>query len=179
MNEIITKNKPVIKFLAIFLSSYILLSFLYYLFLSSVNKPDIFTKLLSKQTVFSLNSIGYETHSVLDSTKSTINLFIKGRNIVFIAEGCNAISIMILFLSFVFSFTKKIKPTLLFAFIGLIIIHLANIIRIIILAICLHHYPEYSEYLHNYIFPAMIYGAVFLLWMFWVNSFKKQDLNAV
>jgi len=173
MNAIITKNKPVIKFLAIFLSSYILLSLLYYQFLNSTISPDFFTNLVSEQTINLLNLIGYETNSITNSTNDFINLYVRGKNIAGISEGCNAISIMILFLAFIFSFTKKLKSTLLFALLGLITIHIMNIIRIVILVVCLYHYPQYSEPLHSYIFPAMIYGVVFILWMFWVNSFQK------
>jgi len=173
MNAIIIKNKPVIKFLAIFLSSYILLSLLYYQFLNSTISPDFFTNLVSEQTINLLNLIGYETNSITNSTNDFINLYVRGKNIAGISEGCNAISIMILFLAFIFSFTKKLKSTLLFALLGLITIHIMNIIRIVILVVCLYHYPQYSEPLHSYIFPAMIYGVVFILWMFWVNSFQK------
>lgn len=175
MNTIITKNKPVIKFLAIFLASYILLSILYYLFLNNTSSPDFFTKSVSEQTINLLNLIGYETNSITNSTKDFINLYIRGKNTAGISEGCNAISIMILFIAFIFSFTKRPKPTLLFALLGLIIIHIMNIVRIVILIVCLYHYPEYSEALHNYVFPAMIYGVVFLLWIYWVNSFKKKQ----
>jgi len=174
MNSIIIKNKPVIKFLAIFLTSYMLLSTLYYVFLNSPNSPDSFTKLVSNQTIHLLNFIGYQTNSITEPTNGFISLFVKGENIAGISEGCNAISIMILFLAFVFSFTKKIKPTLLFSVFGVLFIHLMNIIRIVILVICIYHYPEYSDPLHSYVFPAMIYGVVFLLWMYWINSFKKN-----
>lgn len=173
MNPLITKNKPVIKFLAIFLFSYVLLSLLYYLFLNSTNGLDFLTESVSKQTINLLNLIGYETNSITNSTNDFINLYVRGKNIAGISEGCNAISIMILFLAFIFSFTKKIKSTVLFALLGLVIIHIINIVRIVILVVCLFHYPEYSEPLHNYIFPAMIYGVVFILWMIWVNSFQK------
>lgn len=173
MNPLITKNKPVIKFLAIFLFSYVLLSLFYYFFLKTTNSPDLLTESVSEQTINLLNFIGYETYSITNSANDFINLYVRGKNIAGISEGCNAISIMILFLSFIFSFTKKLKPTLLFAFLGLVIIHIMNIVRIIILVVCLYHYPEYSEPLHNYVFPAMIYGVVFMLWMFWVNSFQK------
>ena len=175
MNTIITKNKPVIKFLAIFLSSYTLLSVIYYLFLNNASSPDFFSESVSEQTINLLNLIGYETNSTTNSTNGFINLFVKGKNIAGISEGCNAISIMILFIAFIFSFTKKLKPTLLFSLLGLIIIYIMNILRIVILIICLYHYPEYSSPLHNYVFPAMIYGVVFLLWMYWVNSFKKKQ----
>lgn len=176
MNAIITKNISVIKFLAIFLSSYILLSLLYYLFINNIHNLDFFTESVSEQTINTLNFIGYETSSTINSANNFINLFVRGKNIAGISEGCNAISIMVLFLSFIFSFTKKLKATLLFALLGLVIIHIMNIARIVVLVICLFHYPEYSEPLHNYVFPAMIYGVVFLLWMYWVNSFKKNKI---
>jgi len=174
MHSFITKNKPVIKFLAIFLTSYVLFSALYHVFLNSTSSPDSATKLVSDQTIQLLHLIGYQTNSVTDPTSGFINLFVKGNNIAGISEGCNAISIMILFLAFVFSFTKKLKPTLLFSLLGVLFIHFMNIIRIVILVICIYHYPEYSDPLHNYVFPAMIYGVVFLLWMYWINSFKKN-----
>ena len=173
MNSLITKNKPVIKFLAIFLISYLLLSSLYYTFLNTTSNPDIVTKLVSKQTVQLLNFTGHETKAFSKPSEGFINLFVKGKNIAGISEGCNAISIIILFLAFIFSFSKKLKPTLLYSLFGIGFIHVMNIIRIVILVICIYHYPEYSDPLHNYVFPAMIYGVVFLLWMFWVNSFKK------
>ena len=173
MNTMITKNKPVIKFLAIFLFSYTLLSVLYYLFLNNTNSPDFFTKSVSEQTINLLNLIDYKTTSITNSTNDFINLYVRGKNIAGISEGCNAISIMILFLAFIFSFTKNLKSTLLFALVGLLIIHVMNVVRIVILIVCLFHYPEYSEPLHNYVFPAMIYGVVFILWMIWVNSFQK------
>jgi len=173
MNAIITKNKPVIKFLAIFSSSYILLSLLYYLFLNTVSSPDFFTRSVSEQTINLLNLLDYETNSTTNLTNDFINLYVRGKNIAGISEGCNAVSIMILFLAFIFSFTKRLKPTLLFSLLGLATIHIMNIVRIVILVACLFHYPEYSEPLHDYIFPAMIYGVVFLLWMFWINSFQK------
>jgi len=173
MNALITKNKPVIKFLAIFSSSYVLLSLLYYIFLNTSTNPDFLTRSVSNQTIELLNLIGYETNSITNSTKDFINLYVRGKNIAGISEGCNAISIMILFIAFILSFTKKIKSTLLFALLGLITIHIMNLVRIIILVVCLFHYPQYSESLHNYVFPAMIYGVVFILWMVWVNSFQK------
>jgi len=175
MNTIITKNKPVIKFLAIFSLSYTFLSILYYLFLNNTSSPDFFTKSVSSQIINILNLIGYQTSSLTNSTNDFINLFVRGKNIAGISEGCNAISIIILFIAFILSFTKKISTTVAFVIFGVITIHIMNITRIVTLVICLFHYPEYSEPLHNYVFPAMIYGVVFILWMIWVNSFQKKS----
>jgi uncharacterized SAM-binding protein YcdF (DUF218 family) len=49
----------------------------------------------------------------------------------------------------------------------------------VILSIGLYHYPWRREILHTVIFPLIIYGLVFLLWMFWVNRFaalKNKDV---
>ena len=50
--------------------------------------------------------------------------------------------------------------------------------RIVILSACLYHYPWRREILHTVIFPIVIYGTVFILWMIWVNKFaKKKKVN--
>ena len=57
-------------------------------------------------------------------------------------------------------------------------IYIVNLLRIVILSVGLYHYPWRREILHSVIFPLIIYGLVFLLWMFWVNRFvnlKPQD----
>jgi exosortase family protein XrtF len=79
---------------------------------------------------------------------------------------------MILFVSFVVAFTGRWKQTLLFILFGLLLIHLLNISRIALLSVALCHYPEQEQLLHAVIFPFIIYGVVFLLWVIWVNKFS-------
>jgi len=175
MNTLIRKNKPVIKFLAIFLISYITLSLIYTIYLTISDAPDIFTSSVATQTVDCLNYLGYNTTKSLNGDSGFINLFVNGKNFSGIAEGCNAISIMILFIAFIIAFAKGFKKTFLFGLFGIIAIHIMNIVRIIILVICIYHFPKYTHTLHSIIFPALIYSAVFLLWMYWVASFKQTE----
>jgi len=79
---------------------------------------------------------------------------------------------MILFISFVVAFTGKFKSTLWFIPLGLLIIHVLNILRIASLSIALYKFPEYEHFLHGILFPLVIYGVVFLLWVIWVNKFS-------
>jgi exosortase family protein XrtF len=76
-------------------------------------------------------------------------------------------------LSFIVAFAGEFKTTLLYAFAGSIIIYAFNLIRIVILSVGLYHYPWRREVMHEVVFPLLIYGTVFLLWMFWVNRFSK------
>jgi exosortase family protein XrtF len=94
-------------------------------------------------------------------------------------EGCNSLSVIILFISFMVAFAGRLKPTALYILAGSVLIYSVNLMRIVILSIGLYHYPWRREILHTVIFPLIIYGLVFLLWMFWVNrfsKFKKQDV---
>ena len=55
------------------------------------------------------------------------------------------------------------------------LIYVVNIIRIVILSIGIYSYPKQADVLHEVVFPAIIYGVVFLLWVFWVNRFSKLN----
>ncbi len=90
-----------------------------------------------------------------------------------IIEGCNAVSVLILFVSFVIAFSGKFKTTLLFIISGVLLIYILNVIRIALLTILLFYFPEKEHILHGVLFPLIIYGLVFILWIIWVNKFSK------
>ncbi len=174
MKTIIKNNKSVIKFLAIFSISYAVLYLTYYFFILSNNSIDFFTRTVSNQTIKALNLLNYKTYTITDDFNKFISLIVNEKQIAGIAEGCNGISVMILFLAFTMSFYKDLKSTVIFMFLGVVLIHIVNVLRIVIIVICMYHFPEYSNQLHDYVFPATIYSMVFCLWMFWVKSFQKK-----
>ncbi len=132
------------------------------------------TNLVARQTNALLNSIGYEANILPHPKEASMKVIINGKFVARVIEGCNAISIIILFLSFVVAFAGKLKTTIFYAFAGSIVIYAFNLIRIVILSAGLYHYPWRREILHNVIFPMIIYGTVFMLWMVWVNRFSKS-----
>ena len=95
-----------------------------------------------------------------------------GTDIARVVEGCNAISVMILFAAFIFAFSARWHKTILYIFIGIILLHVLNCIRIALLCFSLFHYKQYSTILHGTIFPLIIYGAVFVLWILWVTNYS-------
>jgi exosortase family protein XrtF len=139
--------------------------------------PDIITHLVAKQSSDLINSLGYTARVVADPTNPTMQLFVEDKFLARIIEGCNAVSIIILFIAFVIAFAETIKKTLLFILAGAVLIYAVNILRIVILAITLYEYPEQKELLHGVVFPGFIYGMVFILWMIWIRMLKivKDD----
>lgn len=175
--QLFKKYKSVLRFILIFLGSYFILSIMYngYLeyFQSQKYYPDFFTHLVAVQSEAIIESLGYTTRIIPHQQELSMKLFINGYFLARIVEGCNAISIIILFTSFVLSFFAKFKTTLLFILAGTVIIYVMNIVRIAVLAIGIYEYPQHSEFLHSIVFPLIIYGTVFLLWIIWVRIFSK------
>tara|TARA_R110002049_G_scaffold138203_1_gene298197 strand:+ start:638 stop:1189 length:552 start_codon:yes stop_codon:yes gene_type:complete len=178
LKALLKKYKSVIRFIVTFLAVYGVLTVSYNLYLNmsdgSKFYPDYLTNLVADQTDALLNSLDYETKVVPHPNEPSMKIIINGKYVARVIEGCNAISIIILFLSFIVAFTGKLKITILYGLAGSIVIYAFNLIRIVILSIGLYHYPWRREILHTVIFPMLIYGTVFLLWMVWVNRFSKH-----
>lgn len=136
--------------------------------------PDYMTNLVARQTNSLLNSIGYNAEVLKHPNEASMKIIINGNFVARVIEGCNAISIIILFLSFIMAFAGKIKATILYGLAGSIIIYAFNLIRIVVLSIGLYHYPNQEYMMHKVVFPMLIYGTVFILWMIWVNRFSKS-----
>lgn len=178
MKALFIKYKSVVKFILTFLLVYAVLSVSYKLYLNiSENSnyyPDYFTNLTAKQSELILENIGYEAQIIPHPDEPSMKLIINSKFVARIIEGCNSISIIILFISFMIAFADKWKATLLYIFAGSTLIYTVNLLRIVLLSIGLYHYPWRREILHTVIFPLIIYGLVFLLWMFWVNRYALK-----
>ncbi|MBT0607310.1 exosortase family protein XrtF [Aequorivita echinoideorum] len=182
MKELFRKYKTVVRFVLLFLGTYLVLSLLYglYLKLSEGGEyfPDFITNLVARQTTSILSGLGYQSTLISEGPVPKLLINFNGRNIAEIIEGCNSVSIIILFISFVISFAEKFKKTFLFIFSGAVLIYIVNVLRIVILVIALYHYPEQENLLHSVVFPGIIYGMVFLLWMLWVKMLSPKPTKS-
>ncbi|WP_033960942.1 exosortase family protein XrtF [Psychroserpens jangbogonensis] len=179
MKALFLKYKSVVKFILTFLTVYFVLTLTYkfYLDISDGSKyyPDYFTNLVAIQSDVLLDAFGYDALVTPHPDEPSMKLIINDKFVARVVEGCNSISVIILFISFVVAFAGKFKSTFLYIISGSVLIYAVNLIRIVILSIGLYNYPWRKEILHTVIFPLIIYGMVFLLWMFWVNRFSKLD----
>jgi exosortase family protein XrtF len=136
------------------------------------NEVDGFTKLVSTQVEQLLLFFNGDAHIELHPSQPCYKFFYNGKYVSRIIEGCNALSVIILFISFVIAFSGKLKNTIYFIISGSIIIHVLNITRIALLMVAFYNFPEANFILHDILFPLVIYGAVFILWIIWVNKFS-------
>lgn len=103
---------------------------------------------------------------------AAISLYTKaGKPIVSVYEGCNGLAIMILYLAFLFAFGGPRLPLMIFAFLGLLCIHLINLVRIVGLSIIALDYPDLLFFTHKYLFTAVIYLTILGIWYWWVARY--------
>ena len=167
--------KEILWVLLRFLGIWLLLFLLYQWYLNQFSgNIDGFTKIISDQSAFLLNLTGYETITKDFPTHETILFYINGKSATRMIEGCNAVSVMIMFLAFVFAFYKGVK-TFYFAFSGIVLLYILNLFRIYVLNVIVVDFPALTKYAHEYFFPAIIYGGVVVLWLIWINKFVITD----
>ena len=167
--------KEILWVLLRFLGIWLLLFLLYQWYLNQFSgNIDGFTKIISDQSAFLLNLTGYETITKDFPSHETILFYINGKSATRMIEGCNAVSVMIMFLAFVFAFYKGVK-TFYFAFSGIVLLYILNLFRIYVLNVIVVDFPALTKYAHDYFFPAIIYGGVVVLWLIWINKFVITD----
>jgi exosortase family protein XrtF len=177
LKNILLQYKPFLLFLGKFFLSYVVLTLVYQSYLNQFDtkkaEVDNISISVANQTAKILSLFDNQSYTMPHLTEPSVKLFYKNKYIARIVEGCNAISIMILFIAFVLAFTGKWKHTVLFILLGIVLIHVLNIARIALLCMALYSYPEYEHILHDVLFPLAIYGVVFLLWVIWVTNYSS------
>jgi len=171
---------PVLKILIRFVVIYIGLVLLYQFYLNQYENDviDPFSRSVAGQVGFVQNVLGFPTVLVDYMKLHSILFQTSGRFTTRMVEGCNVISVAILFSAFIFAFYKGAK-TFLFVLAGWIILHILNVCRIALLNIIYIKLPRYEKMAHDYLFPAIIYGGVVVLWLVWIQYFAlKKEKNA-
>ncbi len=129
------------------------------------------TELVAHHSVRLGNMSGFRFSSEPVHTSLSISLLINGDYVANIVEGCNAVSIIILFWAFIIAFSGKLTNLIGFGIWGTVSIYVLNIFRIVVISLALHKYPQYSGFLHQIVFPAIIYGYTLFLWVLWVRYY--------
>jgi exosortase family protein XrtF len=173
------KRKIIIKFLARFFVTYFVLLAIYNFYLKQTQRTgDVFscapmTKMVAFHTYELGKLLGFDTYTGQHESELSMKFFVGDVYASRIVEGCNSISIIILFLAFIIAFSGSLKATVIYGLVGTIIIYIVNLFRILLLSLFMYKYPEYQYFLHNIFFPGVIYGTTFILWIIWVNKFSN------
>lgn len=161
--------KPSILFLGKFIGLYVFLNIAYGFYLEAYKgQPDPMTEMVTQHTAYVLNVYQKEISIGPKDDLKSVYIFKAKQAILSVYEGCNGLNVMIIFIAFIFAYSKLNFKMIWFIPLGFLIIHLFNIIRIDLLFHVTISLPKLLYFSHKYLFTAFIYLAVFILWALWV-----------
>ena len=101
LKSLFVEYKPFLTFLIKFLLFYVVFAFIYKSYLSqfdiSRNEIDSISICVAEQSEFLLNSLGHDVEIIKNDTDSSLKILYEGKYVSRMIEGCNAISVIILF----------------------------------------------------------------------------------
>jgi len=125
-------------------------------------------------SAYFLRLFGYEIDQDYMVNGCEARLVFAGYGGICIGSGCSGLELFILFFGFILLMKGRLKDKLWFVPLGFLAILVLNIIRIIALSAIYYHHPQYLDFNHKYTFVIIVYGAIFGLWVLWVNKFANR-----
>ncbi len=177
------KYRPFFHFILRFVATYLVLVVVYKFYLDQFDSKkfevDHITTNVARVSSRIIRDIGYDSWIKHHPKQSSVFVYIGNKATVRVIEGCNAMSVIVLFVAFILAFSGPFLTTLLFASIGGLFVFVLNIIRIVLIILALYYFPQYEVLLHEIVFPLLIYGIVFFFWIIWINKFSyhAKDLT--
>ena len=104
-------------------------------------------------------------------------IWVNDKPTVSIANECNGVELMALFIGFILAYNGDWKLKTLYMIIGLISIYVINLIRIQLLIANSIYSQETLDFNHHYTFTIAVYACVFGMWMLWANKLSKIKFN--
>ncbi len=179
----IKEFKPALLFLLKFLGIYVLGNIAYGVYINHYYPAsDPATRWIANQVSEIISVAGTSVLTMPSPRVASISLIEESTKdtIINIFEGCNGINVMIVFVAFLVAYQGTVKLTIIFSLVGLLVIHIFNLARIILLFQQARDHSPYFYYIHKYLFTAILYFVVAVLWWFWVTKFNdiKNDHSA-
>lgn len=178
MKEEFKAYRPALFFILRFVGLYLVANTLYGLYVNSaLPGADVFTKVVATQTAWILSQVDEPVQASVTTTSAYVSLLNAKDLGVSVYEGCNGANVFIVYLSFLVAYVGPFMLWLRFAAIGLVLVHLINLVRVSLLFEVAIYFPDQLYLFHKYLFTAIIYCLVFALWFVWVNAVKKAQAD--
>ena len=100
-------------------------------------------------------------------------IFFQNNGFLAINAGCSGLKPILQYILLMLIFPGPWKHKAWFIPMGIVIVHLTNLFRITGLAVVTITVPEYWDFAHDNLFRPFFYVVIFLLWVWWVEKFRK------
>jgi exosortase/archaeosortase family protein len=143
-----------------------------------IDKP--LTTITAKITVSTFNfisndSLTYTGKLPSDNFTHYAEIILRNNHkLLSIADPCNALELMVLYVGFLFCLFTNLKRVIFFSVIGIISIFTLNIIRCTGMIWIAMHQFGWFHIAHHYVFTLVVYSFIFLLWVLYSKSFNTS-----
>lgn len=174
VSKLIRENRPALLFIIKFVGLYLALNTLYGLLIQSFYPaPDPFTIMVARHVVGFLSWFGHSLSINIGELSPYVTVMRVHEPVIDIFEGCNALNVIIVFAVFLVAFGGK-RHFVAFLVAGVIILYFVNLLRVAMLYWVAIYWPDSMYFFHKFLFTAIIYGVVIVLWFFWIRHVKKS-----
>ena len=96
---------------------------------------------------------------------------------IMVVESCSGVKQIMQFAILMLIFPGPWRHKSWYIPLGIIIVHLTNILRISLLVVVAKHSPENIEYAHDNWLRIMFYVVIFILWLIWVEKIAYHKIR--
>ena len=161
------KQNTSIRFLTWVVVSYFVWNFLYTFWFTHSSLTALLTVHLAEVTTSIVSYMGMEA-TLVDTT-----IFVDSNRTLFVGNACNGAEFFGIFTCFVLVYPISFKFKWWFVLLGVLCIHILNLIRLVLLVIIYSNYPGHFDFNHKYTFVLIIYGALFFMWFAWAKKYRQ------
>jgi exosortase/archaeosortase family protein len=93
-----------------------------------------------------------------------------------VGPACVGFGLQVAFAALIFAYEGPWKKKLWFVPLGMIGIHLINVLRVVVLAILSNINNDWVDFNHKYVFSSLVYLFMFVMWVTWVRFLEKKKV---
>lgn len=169
------KENKLIQFVVVFGVLYTLWLILYQGVIKSETNWDYYlNENIGELSVWFFDVFNIDSALEIDSDHVIVSLPESNYRGVWVGDNCNGFKLFSIFSIFIIAFPGNVLSKLWFVPLGIVIVHLANIIRIMALVLINDQHPAYLDFNHDYTFTIFVYSIIFGLWYFWLNKLSAK-----
>jgi len=145
----------------------------YFIDMAFYQSSTIFMKqmVFNQSSWFIKNILGFEFKTV------DLTMYFPHNSYIAITSGCSGLKLFYEWIILMVLYPGPWRPKVWFIPLGLLIVHLTNLFRIIILSVIILWKPGYWDFSHDYILRPFFYLVMFILWMIWEEKFRIPVLK--
>lgn len=145
---------------------------IYHVLLQPYNLADPWLTKITTKAASSLLSLVYPASFSIENNTCFITM--NAKKILYIADGCNALELFVLYVGFLLCIPTTAKRFIIFSLAGVISIFILNVLRISILSIMAFKSSAYVEFAHHYVFTLIVYSCIFYGWILYCKKYESK-----